>query len=204
MEGFVIYDNVAECFPVLKNEYLSKINEIPQVKIFCLESYISKMESRENYLQKISKIFNTLRNKLSNKQKKMYLCAASVKKAESNAIKDCYKLWKLLKLKYDISNFKLGNEYKLQLNGSDLFAGCAEIDYTDLDRAIEIVTSTPLLTEKCTKYLFEEIGIQRIKKIRHDIFDFAYLYHLMDKGDIIINFAEDGEKISMFLAEKRD
>ncbi len=212
------YRGIIECFPSLKREFLDKERDIPNLSVICLEDYILEYESKNDYLLYIVDKLNKLEKDIClSENKKIYLCIATSKNTDNVKIVDYYKLWKTVKQKYIIDNFNLGYELRMQIYGQILYAGCAEVDYKYLKAAIEILydfeyqsqafiyvtSNNNLLLEESTINLFETISKKNNKKIEKSIYDYANLYCYMQEKDIVINFANDGEVIDLFIAQKQ-
>lgn len=217
MSKIIKYKNVIECFPVLQEEYREKGVDIPDVSIVEMDSYILEYEAENDYLNHIMNELSKLEISMCLDKKSIYLCIAWSKNTESGKIRDYYKLWKGLQQEYDMNDFELGYEYKIQIDGRLLYAGFAKLEYESLKKALEILynykyrfhgfiyitSDNTLLTENSTKDFIEAAAKERIKKIGYTIFDYPGLYREMAIKDSIMNFASDGEGISLYLAQRQ-
>ena len=203
-------NNIFNYFQYFKEENSAEDDEkLPKMSVISYNaSMILDINDRNKFVfessKEVSHIFSE-NNDL--KQYKFYLLANKEVINKNSKVENYLKIWKEIKRKYDIEEFILGPEVKIELNNVDLFSSIAEVPINYLYKAIEIISNYPsmytLFISKHHNIMTDGYIKNMVKVVMNNSFIEINYFQLCkmccDKGDIAIRYGTTFEEAEIAL-----
>lgn len=195
--------------PMLWNREDSPSGEkLPQGRRWCDSFFMDELEDTTDAVNKFSAF---IEERCSMAGKNIYLCMVG-EHGGTPRIRNYYKLWKLVKKKYPIDGFVLGNEYEICIGDRTVYCGIAKANREALDIAVRIAFDLPQSSYLYITNKEFEIHSAQVKKFFEDTiacdfnsyggkYDYIKIYNHMKENEYVLNFRFDGEGVALHISE---